>query len=299
VEALAHEPLRDVLLGRLTSQDTRALHERIAIELAATGRSEPETLARHFADAGRRALAAEHALRAAERAQQSLAFARAAHFFELGLALGDPEDLERWHLLRALAEVLARSGRTEEAVQRYLEAARAAPTPESVGLTRKAAELKLQSARVEGLFQGSTTDDASLFDGIAREELHAFLTESEILSGRTGELLVEAAERAECFYVVLSGAVELDHGRGATAQVGEGAIVGEVPFLLGAARPSRVHAASDDARLLAISQRSLEGLSETNPRLALRLVVNLSRVVCAKAAGVQRHALGREGRPPP
>lgn len=299
VVEIAHEPLREVLLGRLTSQRTRALHERIAVELTATGRSEPETLTRHFADAGRRTLAAEHAVRAAERAQQSLAFARAAHFFELALALGDPNDVERWHLLNALAEVLGRSGRTEEAVQRYLEAARGAPTPESAGLTRKAAELKLQSDRVEGLFRGSTTGDASLFDGIGREELHAFLTESEIVSGRTGELLVAAAERAECFYVVLSGAVELDHGRGATARVAEGAIVGEVPFLLGAARPSRVRAASDDARLLAISQRSLEGLSETNPRLALRLVVNLSRVVCAKAAGVQRHALGKEKERPP
>ena len=298
VAEIAHEPLRDVLLGRLTSQQTRELHERIAVELAATGRSEPETLTRHFADAGRRELAAEHAVRAAERAQQSLAFARAAHFFELALALSDPDDLERWRLLGSLAEALARTGRTDDAVERYLEAARGAPTPDSAGLTRRAAELKLQGDRVEGLFQGSATGDASLFDGVRREELHAFLTESEIVTGHAGEILVEAAGRADCFYVVLSGAVELEHGHGASPRVSEGAIVGEVPFLLGAPRPSRVRAASDDARLLAINQRSLEGLSETNPRLALRLVANLARVVCAKAAGVQRQALGEPGRRP-
>jgi len=298
VAEIAHEPLRDVLLGRLTPPQTRELHERIAVELAATGRSEPETLTRHFADAGRRELAAEHAVRAAERAQQSLAFARAAHLFELALALRDPDDPERWHLLGSLAEALARTGRTDDAVERYLEAARGAPTPDSARLTRKAAELKFQGDRVEGLFHGSARGDASLFDGIRREELHAFLTESEIVTGQAGEILVEAAERADCFYVVLSGAVALEHGRGASAQVGEGAIVGEVPFLLGAPRPSRVRAASDDARLLAINQRSLEGLSETNPRLALRLVANLARVVCAKAAGVQRQALGEPERRP-
>ncbi|MBN2192180.1 MAG: AAA family ATPase [Polyangiaceae bacterium] len=295
VVEVAHEPLREVMLDRLTLRETRELHSRIAVELAATGRAEPETLARHFADAGQRSVAAEHAMRAAERARASLAFARAVHFFDLALAFGDPADGNRWQVVVRLADALSSAGRTAEAVERYLQAARDAPAAAALQLTRRGAELKVRSARVENLFRSSTSGEVSLFDGIRREVLQALLNESEVVTGRTGDLLVEGTDRAECFYVVLSGTVELFRGERGGARIPEGAVLGEVPFLLGAARTSRVLAASDDARLLAISQRSLEALTESNPRLALQLVVNLSRIVCTKATGVQRRVLGGDG----
>jgi tetratricopeptide (TPR) repeat protein len=285
---LAHEPLREVLLARLDAAAARELHRRLARELEAGGRTKPATLARHFAEAGDRTAAAEHSMRAGELAAAALAFARAAHFYENALVLGSAEDPERWRLLAALAEALARAGQPGEAVTHLLEATRLAPTLESIKLTRRATELQLQESRVDGLLQGSSPQRYTLFDEIEREQVQSLLAESDIVEGRKGELLLAPTKEADSFYFVLSGSVEVRRNRGSGARVPEGAVLGEVPFLLQAERVADVIAAEDETRLLALNQRSLEALTESNPRLALQLVLNLSRVVCSKLVSVQK-----------
>ena len=285
---LVHEPLREVLLARLEESSTRDLHRRLARELEANGRADPATLARHFAEAGQRGPAAEQSALAGDRAAGALAFARAAHFYENALLLGELDDPERWRLSSRLADALARAGRPGEAVTHLLEAARTAPTLESVKLTRRAAELRLRETRVDGLIQGSSPQTYSLFDGIEREQVQSLLADSAILQGSEGTVLLEPTQEADSFYFILSGSVEVRRARGSGARIPEGAILGEVPFLLRAERVVEVIAVEKDTRLLALNQRSLELLTESNPRLALQLVLNLSRVVCSKAVGVQK-----------
>ncbi len=287
VVELIHEPLREVLLARLDESTTRDLHRRLARELEASGHADPATLARHFAEAGHRESAAEQAALAGKRAVAALAFARAAHFYENALLLGSSDDPERWRLLAHLAEALARAGRPGEAIGHLLEAARSAPTIESVRLTRRAAELRLREARVDGLTQGASPQRYSLFDEIDRPEVQSLLADSDIVEGQAGDKLLEPTRAANCFYFILSGSVEVRRQRGSGARIPEGSLLGEVPFLLGGERVVEVIASENDTRLLALSQRSLESLTESNPRLALQLVLNLSRIVCSKAVGVQ------------
>jgi CRP-like cAMP-binding protein len=81
--------------------------------------------------------------------------------------------------------------------------------------------------------------------------------------------------------------VEVRRERGSGARIAEGAVLGEVAFLLRGARVVEVIALEDDTRMLALNQSSLEALTESNPPLALQLVLNLSRVVCSKWVSVQ------------
>jgi CRP-like cAMP-binding protein len=64
-------------------------------------------------------------------------------------------------------------------------------------------------------------------------------------------------------------------------------------FLLRSRHVVDLFAATDDVRLLALDQAALEALSEAQPGLALRLVLNLSRILCAKAADMHQKVLGR------
>lgn len=144
VEA-AHDQVREVLVGDLLPERRRSLHEALAEAYTTVGAAEerPEALAHHLAEAGRKAEAAQHALRAAWAATRALAFDRAADLFQQVLELPSLETKLRLELLAARAEALSKAGRGPEAADAYLSLARRAATRDDRQRARERAASQL------------------------------------------------------------------------------------------------------------------------------------------------------------
>ncbi len=147
-----HDRIRETILARLEKSQADESHERLALALETSGELDPESLAVHYQAAGERARAATYAADAAAKADEALAFDRAARLYRLALELGTVDPSSRQSLRVKLGDALANAGRGAEAGHAYLAAVEAAGPAEAVELLRRAAEQLLQSGHVdEGL----------------------------------------------------------------------------------------------------------------------------------------------------
>jgi hypothetical protein len=103
-----HGRIRDSLLSNLSGERQRSLHARLAGALERTGGFDPGALVEHFMAAGDTAGARRHVLPAAEAAERSLAFLRAAQMFRRAIELGVSEP--RWQLERSVGDMLLSAG---------------------------------------------------------------------------------------------------------------------------------------------------------------------------------------------
>ncbi len=144
-----HDRIREVVLARLGPEELRAEHGRLAAALVSSGHADPEVLAAHYENAGDTERAAEYALVAATKADEALAFDRAARLYRVVLALKPDGDGARRALAIRLGDALANAGRGAEAAQWYLDAVSGATAAESVELHRRAAQQLLTSGHVD------------------------------------------------------------------------------------------------------------------------------------------------------
>ena len=146
----AHDRVRETLSSSLGGDARRAHHRRLADAFLARGAADPETLVRHFLGAEDDARTREFALLAADRAEQALAFDRAAGHLALILKLTAAGAADRGALLERHGEALANAGRSGEAAEAFQSAADArGEDPATIVLRRRAAELSLRSGRLE------------------------------------------------------------------------------------------------------------------------------------------------------
>ncbi len=152
-----HDRIREFVARSLERSAAAEFHRRLAVALELTGRADFETLAVHSREAGDREREARYVVAAADRANQALAFDRAARLYRTALDLG-VEGEESRRLRIALGDALANAGRGAEAAAAYLEAVdaeRGAPerghgeSRETVELLRRAAEQQLISGHVD------------------------------------------------------------------------------------------------------------------------------------------------------
>lgn len=146
--AVFHDRVGKAAIGTLSAEQRRRLHGRLATVLGTDRRTDLEVLGNHFQQAGQPDRAAEVALRAAKRAADSLAFARAARLY--GWALELYPDMERAHSVRVRrADALGSANRSAEAADAYLQAMEGAGEVEALTLERRAAEHLLRSDRMD------------------------------------------------------------------------------------------------------------------------------------------------------
>ena len=155
-----HDRVREALYTRLPRPRRDALHAGLAAVLAARDGA-PELLAHHLAAAGDHEAAAHHAVRAAERATDALAFERAAGWYATALELGAYDGDRRRALLVARGDVLDRAGRPRDAGEAFLAAAEA-------GALDPVVRLELRRRAAEQLLAGGYLDEGM---AVARELL--------------------------------------------------------------------------------------------------------------------------------
>ncbi|MEN9577280.1 MAG: hypothetical protein RJA70_289 [Pseudomonadota bacterium] len=282
----------------LSSEPRRELHRKLAAVFEADGL--PAEAARHRRKAGDLGHSIHLLDAAGRRAHRGLAFDGAIALFEEALELDavaralNPS--ERVSLLVQLATCLEERGRHALAAS-YLESAALDADPEfATSLTRRALVARSRSRGADelmtaGINAAQREDSYTLFDGLPRSAAEQLLQTSRVLSGNAGEFLVRAGTQATDFFVVMKGQVELCQPGIQTPPIGENSILGEVGFLLEQTRGADVRALVDGTRMLAVDRASLEELATESPRLALRLVMNLARVVCAKLESVRHKVL--------
>ncbi|MBL8680739.1 MAG: protein kinase [Myxococcales bacterium] len=170
-----HDRIRESVVESLPKHTLRARHASIARALEARTDSDPGLLAEHLFGAGERERAAAQALAAAQLADRSLAFERAARWYRAALDWGEARGVERSELLARMAHTLASCGRNGSAAEAFLEAAEL-----SDGRTRSI-ELR-RHAGVQFFTDGRHDDGVRTLSAVAKE-LGVSIPESPWLLG--------------------------------------------------------------------------------------------------------------------
>ncbi|MCH9682185.1 MAG: hypothetical protein K0V04_12175, partial [Deltaproteobacteria bacterium] len=146
-----HDRIAMAVGGVLSGSERQQWHARLA-EALSDYDADDEVLAVHREGAGESERAADHYVRAAQRAAEALAFNRAAQLYQSALRMVPTPDPRRAELITGLADALAHAGRGTEAGRAYLDAAQLVEPGQVLELRRRAAEQLLRSGRIdEGL----------------------------------------------------------------------------------------------------------------------------------------------------
>jgi tetratricopeptide (TPR) repeat protein len=143
-----HDRIRELLVAGMPAARLRERHGQLGVALEAAG-AEAETIAAHFERAGDEARAGRHWAAAANKAAESLAFARAAQLYRQAIALLSDDDAKRMALHAGLGAALANAGRGRQAADAYLQAAARANAADALDFRRVAAEQLLRSGHIE------------------------------------------------------------------------------------------------------------------------------------------------------
>jgi tRNA A-37 threonylcarbamoyl transferase component Bud32 len=138
-----HDRIREALASASTQDETRMAHAELARALEVLRPDEVERLATHLEACGEHAAAARNAVLAAKRAEQALAFDRAADWYMRAIAIGrfEGEHARTLHFEHGAALAAAERGR--EAAEALLCAALGADAEETGLIEAQAAEYRL------------------------------------------------------------------------------------------------------------------------------------------------------------
>ncbi|HEY1556053.1 MAG TPA: serine/threonine-protein kinase, partial [Kofleriaceae bacterium] len=154
--APAHDHVRAAVLAGLDIEARAGWHEALAKAFEAeaaerpgeAGTFDPQAVVEHWLAAGHPANAAHHAVAAAARAEDALAFRRAAELYEIALQYGPWNAAGQRDLLRKCAHALVCAGQLDEAAQRLDHAAQLLPDDEALDCERLRVEALLRRGRL-------------------------------------------------------------------------------------------------------------------------------------------------------
>ena len=81
-------------------------------------------------------------------------------------------------------------------------------------------------------------------------------------------------------FVVLDGNLEVRDGEKLLRVMSPGDVFGEVAFLLERPRTADVYAATDDVRILSLSESTLRKTIAAEPDVAAQLLLNIAKILC-------------------
>lgn len=143
-----HDRIREAVWARLTTDERKRYHARLAIALERNG-ADLQALVRHLEAAGESQRAGSQATRAADQAAAALAFDRAAELYETALRLGNWNEAQGRELHLKRGHALVNAGRGAEASTAFLSAADGADPATRLDCHRHAAEQLVISGRIE------------------------------------------------------------------------------------------------------------------------------------------------------
>jgi tetratricopeptide (TPR) repeat protein/tRNA A-37 threonylcarbamoyl transferase component Bud32 len=148
--APAHDHVRQAVIASLEVESRAAWHEALARAFEdGTGQLDPQAVVEHWLAAGHPANAAHYAVAAAVRAEEALAFRRAAELYAIALTYGPWDAAGQRDLLRKQATALACAGQLDEAANVYGHAASLLPDDDGIDCERLRIETLLRRGRLD------------------------------------------------------------------------------------------------------------------------------------------------------
>jgi len=148
----AHDHVRQAVLASLDLESKAGWHEALARafeDVQGEVDLDAQAVVEHWLAAGHPVNAAHHAVNAGLRAEEALAFRRAAELYEIALAYGPWDAAGQRDLLRKKANALACAGLLDEAAAVYGHAAQLLSDDESIDLQRLHIEALLRRGRLD------------------------------------------------------------------------------------------------------------------------------------------------------
>ncbi len=148
----AHDYVRTAVLASLDTEAKAGWHEAIARAFEAVqgpDQLDQQAIVEHWLAAGYPENAAHHAVAAALKAEEALAFRRAADLYQIALTFGPWDAAGQRDLMSRKAHALVCAGQLDEAATVYGHAAQLLPDDEAVDLDRLRVEALLRRGRLE------------------------------------------------------------------------------------------------------------------------------------------------------
>lgn len=148
----AHDHVRHAVLKTLDIESRASWHEALARayeDVQGEAQLDSQAVVEHWLAAGHPANAAHHAVAAAQRAEEALAFRRAAELYDIALTHGPWDTAGQRDLLAKKAHALACAGQLDEAATFYGHAAELLPDDEALDCTRLRIEALLRRGRID------------------------------------------------------------------------------------------------------------------------------------------------------
>jgi CRP-like cAMP-binding protein len=137
-------------------------------------------------------------------------------------------------------------------------------------------------SEVHGALSELDANRISALDGFDEDEAKHFLENSNIIECQRGDRVLKKGGVARNLFVVLDGTLEVRDTDGLHAVLGPGDVFGEMAFLLERPRSRDVFAATDDARVLSLSEAKLRKMTKSEPAIAAQLLLNISKMLCLR-----------------
>ncbi len=143
---------------------------------------------------------------------------------------------------------------------------------------------------VFGELEKLSPSDIDPFSGMTEDQRARCLERGSILECNAGDVLILKGNTANHMYVVLNGVVEVRDGADVLALFTPGDLFGEMAFLLGMPRTQDVFAATDEVRVLALSEAQIRLIMKEDPEIAAHLLLNISRMLCLRLLKASENA---------
>jgi len=148
----AHDHVKVAMLASLDIESRAGWHEAIANayeHVQGHASLDEQAVVEHWLAAGHPANAAHHAVPAAVRAEEALAFRRAAELYDIALTYGPWDAAGQRDLMRKKANALACAGQLDEAGTIYGHAAQLLPDGDAIDCERLLIEALLRRGRID------------------------------------------------------------------------------------------------------------------------------------------------------
>ena len=122
----------------------------------------------------------------------------------------------------------------------------------------------------------------SALEGLSDEEAERCLGHSNIIECGVGDRVLKKGGVARNMFIVLAGTLEVRDGNELLRVLSPGDVFGEIAFLLEMPRSADVYAVTDGVRVLSLSEGTIRTLIASDPSVAARLLLNISKILCLR-----------------
>jgi len=136
-------------------------------------------------------------------------------------------------------------------------------------------------------------EDAGFLDGLDEAQVRRLLAGGHVIQCSRGDLLIHEHQKTRTVFCVLSGLLEVRKGNRVLGVAGAGDVVGEIAFVLETPRSCDIVVASEQARILSLSEGVLRRLVDEESSLSARLLLNIARSLSIKLLGRTAATEGR------